>query len=568
MRRRSWKIFPIVLAGLLAFFLAIGMPHAIKAQISQPSNVDDVSNPAVQLGPISLFEINSRLGSFSQQERAEAISNRLLQLIKEDGFSAAKLVTKTHKDGIELLADQQVIMLVTAQDAENAGTSIEKLAQSHIKSIQAGFEEYDLTYGNDTLLVRSLIAGGVTLLFFLILGIFQKIIPKIHKRILSLKGRKIKSLSIQSLELLSEEQIAQGAIFLVNLLKLFTVLGLLYVYLLVVLSLFPWTQAFAQNLILYVFIAFQTIWQGFLDYLPNLAFIIIITLITFYFLRFIHFICGALENGLIGFPGFDQEWARPTYQILRFLIIAAGITLSIPYLPGSSSPAVQGMSIFFGILVSLGSTAVAANVVAGLALTYTRAFKIGDRVKIADTVGDVMEKTFLVTQLRTPKNMVVTIPNGMVLSDQIINYSANEHDQGLILHTQVTLGYDVPWEKVHRVLIQAALDTPGVLNDPSPFVLQKGLEDFYVAYELNAYTLKPTQMSRIYSDLHQNIQDICNEHEIEILSPHYSAVRDGNETTIPESYRDAHYQPPGFRLDGFTLLPKVIKTDSDFNDSH
>ena len=105
----------------------------------------------------------------------------------------------------------------------------------------------------------------------------------------------------------------------------------------------------------------------------------------------------------MGFLGFDQEWARPAYQILRFLIVAAEVTLSIPYLPGSSSPAVQGMSIFLGIIVSLGSTAVAANISAGLALTYTRAFRIGDRVKIADTIGDVMEKTFLATQIRTPK---------------------------------------------------------------------------------------------------------------------------------------------------------------------
>ncbi|NJN23949.1 MAG: hypothetical protein HC810_05580 [Acaryochloridaceae cyanobacterium RL_2_7] len=198
MRRRSWKIFPIILAGLLACFLAIGMPRVMRAQISQPSHADDASTPAVQLGPISLFEIHRRSGSFSEQERAEAISNRLLQLIKADGFSAERLTTKKQTEGVEVLVDQQVIMLVTAQDAEQAGISIEKLAQSHIDSIKAGFEEYDLTYGNDTLLIRSAIAGGVTLLFLLILGVFQKVIPKVHRRIVSLKGQKIRAFRFQS----------------------------------------------------------------------------------------------------------------------------------------------------------------------------------------------------------------------------------------------------------------------------------------------------------------------------------------------------------------------------------
>ena len=365
---------------------------------------------------------------------------------------------------------------------------------------------------------------------------------------------------------MSEDKIAKFYILLIDLFKYPLLFGLLYLYSLLVLSQFPWTESIAQTLTDYFLVAIITIWTGFIDYLPNLVFIFVIAVLTRYVIRFFKYLMTALEDGLIGFPGFDLEWAKPTFQILRFLLIASAVTLAIPYLPGSSSPAVQGMSIFFGILVSLGSTAVAANVVSGLALTYTRAFKIGDRVKIADTEGDVIEKTFLVTQIRTPKNMVVTIPNGMVLGNQIINYSAIEEDDGLILFTTVTLGYDVAWEKVHEVLIGAACATHGVLHQPSPFVLQKGLEDFYVSYELNVYTDQPSRMARIYSDLHQNIQNFCHQNGIEILSPHYAAVRDGNELTVPTQYKPEHYQPPGIRIEGWPLSSKSVMPPVTGND--
>ena len=248
------------------------------------------------------------------------------------------------------------------------------------------------------------------------------------------------------------------------------------------------------------------------------------------------------------FQGFIKSGRIPTYQIVRFLIVMFAIAVAVPYLPGSGSPALQGISIFLGIFVSLGATTVIANVFAGVALTYTRAFRTGDRVKIADTTGDVLEKTFLVTRVRTPKNVVVTIPNSMVLANHIVNFSASQEETGLILHTTITFGYDVPWSEVHGVLIGAAQATSHILADPAPFVLQTSLDDFYVSYELNAYTDRPALMQRTYSELHQNIQDRCNEAQLEILSPHFSAVRDGNPLNIPRDYLPKNYTAPGFRV--------------------
>ena len=222
--------------------------------------------------------------------------------------------------------------------------------------------------------------------------------------------------------------------------------------------------------------------------------------------------------------------------------------LIFPYLPGSGSDIFKGVSIFIGVLFSLGSSSAIANMVAGLVITYMRPFKIGDRIKIGDATGDVLEKTLLVTRIKTIKNEVITIPNSSVLSGNTINYTIEAQGQGLIIHTTVTIGYDIPWKTMHQVLIDAALRVDLILKEPSPFVLQTSLDDFYVSYQINAYTKEANKQALVYSNLHQNIQDVCFEQGIEILSSHYLAARDGNATTIPVDYRPKEYEDPSFNV--------------------
>jgi len=187
-------------------------------------------------------------------------------------------------------------------------------------------------------------------------------------------------------------------------------------------------------------------------------------------------------------------------------------------------------------------------VVAGLVLTYMRLFKIGDRVKIGEVVGDVIEKSLLVTRVRTIKNEIISIPNSTVMNSHTVNYSSDAPEKGLIIHTTVTIGYDVPWRDTQQALIDAALKTELILKEPTPFVLQTSLDDFYVSYQINAYVREANKQASIYSALHQNIQDIFNERGIEILSPHYRAARDGNMTTIPANYLDKDYKAPTFNV--------------------
>jgi small-conductance mechanosensitive channel len=323
---------------------------------------------------------------------------------------------------------------------------------------------------------------------------------------------------------------------------------LIFIYLTGVFSVFPRTRGVVTGILQSVFQSVRDGWQGFLGYLPSLVNLLIIILVTHYSLKVIRFIFGEIEKGTITFAGFHTDWSMTTFQLVRFVAIALALVIAFPFLPGSSSPAFQGVSIFVGFLFSLGSSSVVANIISGVVLTYTRAFRAGDRVKIADTVGDVIEKTLLVTRIRTIKNVEVTIPNSLVLQSHMVNYSSTTQQRGLTLNTTISLGYDIPWRRVHEALIKAARVTDGILAEPGPFVLQTSLDDSYVSYELNAYTDKPNAMAVIYSDLHQNVQDSCNEAGIEILSPHYGAIRDGNRSTIPAEHLPKDYQAPPFRV--------------------
>jgi len=370
----------------------------------------------------------------------------------------------------------------------------------------------------------------------------------IDRRVHAEKGKRLKGFKIQRVEVFTASQLTSFLLGVNRYIRYAVNILLILIYLTGVFSVFPQTRGVVASILTSLFHSISKGWQGFVDYLPSLLNLIVIVVVIYYLLKFVRFIFDEIEKGTITFSGFHRDWAIPTYQLLRFVVIALGLVIAFPFLPGSGSPAFQGVSVFVGLLFSLGSTSVVANIVSGVVLTYTRAFKVGDRVKIADTVGDIIEKGLLVTRVRTIKNVEITIPNGMVMGSHIINYSIVSQERGLILNTTITLGYDIPWRLIHETLLKAAQATNDILPEPRPFVLQTSLDDFYVSYELNAYTNQPNKMALIYSELHQNIQDACDEAGIEILSPHYRALRDGNLSSIPSDYLPKDYQAPPFNI--------------------
>ncbi len=299
-------------------------------------------------------------------------------------------------------------------------------------------------------------------------------------------------------------------------------------------GIFPETRAWAAVLWRLVANPAGSIALGIWNYLPKLFTVIVIIWVARYAVKLLKFLSLQIARGTLVIKGFYPEWAQPTFAIVRFLLYAFVFVVIFPYLPGSDSPIFKGVSLFLGVLFSLGSSSAIANVIAGLVITYMRPFKIGDRIKLGEVTGDVIDKTFLVTRIRTIKNEEITVPNSTVMSNYTVNYSTSSRDLGLILNTTVTIGYDAPWQKVHELLIAAAKETEGILKDKEPFVLQISLDDFFVTYQLNAYTDQAQAMAAIYSRLHQMIQDKFNQAGVEIVSPHYRAMRDGNKPAMPQ----------------------------------
>ena len=301
-------------------------------------------------------------------------------------------------------------------------------------------------------------------------------------------------------------------------------------------AIFPQTEKLALRIFIYIMEPVKMVFKSIIEYIPNLFIILVIWYCIKYIIKGMQYIANEIENEKLKITGFYPDWAQPTFNIIRFLLYAFMIAMVYPYLPGSKSGVFQGISVFVGLIISLGSSTVIGNIIAGLVITYMRPFKLGDRIKLNETTGNVIEKTPFVTRLRTPKNEVVTIPNSFIMSSHTVNYSASARQFGLIIHTTVTIGYDAPWRQVHQLLINAARSTPGVLAHPKPFVLETELQDYYPCYQINAYIKDADRLAQITSDLHQNIQDTFNEAGVEIMSPHYFAGRDGSATTIPEDY--------------------------------
>jgi len=335
----------------------------------------------------------------------------------------------------------------------------------------------------------------------------------------------------------------------VRLLRALLLLILTWVFLGAEFNYFPWTRVHGRQLLDYVLTPVRFVGIAVLDYLPKLFYIIVILAVMYYVMKFVALLAREFERGNIHIRGFYPEWIQPTYRIVRFLLIAFTVVLVYPFLPGENSPAFKGVGIFLGVLFSLCSTSAVANAVAGIILTYTRGFRVGDWVKIGDNTGEVISQNALATHLRSFQKEEIVIPNSVVLGRHVTNYSLLGQTEGLILHTSATIGYDTPWRTVHRLMIEAALKTPDILADPAPFVLQKGLDNSYVQYEINAYTQNPHAMFVTYSNLHANIQDCFYAAGVEIMSPVYSALRDGNKTAIPAEFLPKDYRPRVFRID-------------------
>ncbi len=483
----------------------------------------------------TLFYIYAKRGGHTPQQRAVMNATAITELGKRFNLKPDSLYLESSDIVTDLMYGDKVLASFTDQDGLWEGRTRDQLAadKRHIvvDKLKDMKKEHSLWQLGKRIIFFVLVLLGQYLLFWATTWLFKKLKIRIQR----LKDTKLKPISIQDYELLDTQKQVNLLIFLANILRYAFMLLQLVLTVPLLFSIFPQTEKLAYQIFSYIWNPVKSIFGGVIDYIPNLFTIFVICLAVKYLVRLVHYLATEVQSDRLKLNGFYPDWAMPTFHIIRFLLYAFMIAMIYPYLPGSDSGVFQGISVFVGLIVSLGSSTVIGNIIAGLVITYMRPFKLGDRIKLNDTTGNVIEKTPLVTRIRTPKNELVTIPNSFIMSSHTVNYSASARTYGLIIHAEVSIGYDVPWRKVHSLLLKAAQATQGVAADPEPFVLETELQDWYPVYQINAYITEADQLAQIYSNLYQSIQDVFAEADVEIMSPHYMAVRDGNETTIPKS---------------------------------
>lgn len=482
----------------------------------------------------TLYYLFAKRGGHTPQQRAEMNAAAITELGKRFNLQPDSVYIESSDIVTDLMYGNKVLSSFTDQDGLWEGCSRDQLAAAKRKVIvdklKVMKDEHSLWQLGKRVLYFILVIVGQFLLFKLTIWLFNKLKARIQR----LKDTKLKPISIQDYELLDTQKQVNLLVFLASLLRYAVMLLQLILTVPLLFAIFPQTKDLAYKLFSYIWEPIKSIFLGIVEYIPNLFTIFVIWLAVKCLVRLVRYLASEIQSERLKIGGFYADWAMPTFHIVRFLLYAFMIAMIYPYLPGSKSGVFQGISVFVGLIVSLGSSTVIGNIIAGLVITYMRPFKLGDRIKLNDTTGNVIEKTPLVTRIRTPKNEVVTIPNSFIMSSHTVNFSQSARDYGLIIHSEVSIGYDIPWRKTHQLLIEAALNTPGVVDDPRPFVLETSLQDYYPVYQVNAYIKDANQLAQVYSDLHQNIQDRFNEEGIEIMSPHYIATRDGSETTIPK----------------------------------
>lgn len=475
----------------------------------------------------TLFYIYTKIGSFSAKERAAAVAGKVEKLYEAPFFEPDSMTVVENEGAWDIVYNsEEVILSVDNLDGLWFGKSNEILAREYAGIIVDNLVREREIHSFAHLLKRL----GLVALIFAMLVIIVVVVNRIFRRtaamIIGKKNWYRHGLRLRNVQFITAHHLKFVLLRLNVLVKMLVIVLVIYLSLPLLFSIFPETEALTGTLLNWILAPLRSAARAVISYLPNLFKIVIIYLIFKYLLRAIRYFFYEIERGNIQPGGFHADWAIPTFNILRVLLYAFMLVLVFPFLPGSGSPAFQGVSVFLGILISLGSSSAISNIVAGLVITYMRPFKVGDRVKIGEIVGDVMEKSMLVTRIKTIKNEDITVPNSTVLSSSTTNYSSytKPEKEGLILHYTVTIGYDVPWQQVYDLLIMAAGKTPHLLEDPKPFVLQTSLDDFYVSYQVNAYTKEPGKQAQIYSHLLENIQNIFKEAGIEILSPTHTVI--------------------------------------------
>ena len=528
--------------ALAAPVLAADERPAGESQLQSADSEAEMPSAPVVIDGRTLFRVRGT-SSFPAERRAAGIAERIKAVAADRSVSPDAVHAVEIDIGTAIFGGRERVMVVFDADARLESLERKVLAAQLLNTIREAVASYRQARTREALL-GSAAHGAVATVLLAALVALVVWVSRWAERVLEATYRqRVQSVGIQSFQLVRAEQIWVALHRAVVVARALIILALAFVYLQYVLGVFPWTRGFSSQLLGFVLDPLATMGWGIVTVVPDLFFLTILFLITRWALKVIHMFFAAVGRGEVDLSGFEKEWADPTYKLLRVAVIALALVVAYPYIPGSSSEAFKGISIFIGIVFSLGSSSTIANIIAGYTMTYRRAFRMGDRVKISGVTGDVIEMRLQVTHLRTIKNEEVIIPNSIILNNEVVNYSSLARTRGLILYTTVGIGYETPWRQVEGMLLMAAERTPGLMREPAPFVRQLALGDFAVTYEINVYCDNPQAMGRIYTALHENILDVFNEHGVQIMTPAYEGDPEQPKVVPKEQWFSAPARP-------------------------
>ncbi len=483
----------------------------------------------------TLLVLYARKGGVYPETRVEQASSKILSQGKRLTMFADSVYVYESEFFSDIMAGNEVILSVTDIDALWQNTSRQELAARYSEIIRSKITEIHEEYG-----LRQKLHGLIWVAIIIVAQIFTIkatlwLYRRWRYRLLHRVMRWDIPLRFKDYEVLNVRRRGLTFSFFFRMLRIFAIIFQLLISVPLLFSIFPETKTFTFTIIGYIWNPFVDIVMSMIGYLPNLFKIVVIIVCFHYIVKAIHYLSNEVASGNLKINGFYADWAYPTYFILRLLLYSFMFVMIWPLLPSSNSEVFQGVSVFIGVLISLGSSSIVGNVMAGLVMTYMRPFRVGDFIRFGDVEGFVLERTALVTRVRTRKNEVITIPNSNLMTAQTSNFTFAAENFGVIVHTKVTIGYDMKHELIENLLLSAAKSTKNLLQKPLPFVRVTALDDFYVEYEINAYTHHTEHLSEIYSELHQNILDHFHGAGVEIMSPHIFAHRNDLELQIPKS---------------------------------
>ena len=475
---------------------------------------------AVEIDGRKLFYVRGTT-SFPAETRANIILEKIINLAEDKNFNPDSLKIVEEADRHVIIGKGDFVVRLFDADAEIEDISRDILAETARLKIIEAINSYRYERSSGLLIKRIIVASIATVVFILLLFLLRFVSRRFDILLEAKLKARLEVLESQSHAIIQAKQLWTALRGFTKTIKVILTILLILFYFNFVLALFPITKPIAAELFSLLIKPLGVMGESILSELPNLAFLVVLIFVIRYLIKLIKLFFKGLSQETIVLANFDSDWAWPTYKIVRFLIIVFAIVIAYPYIPGSESDAFKGISVLLGIMFSIGSSSFISNIVAGYSLTYRRAFKLGDWIKIENDFGEVIDIKPFVTRIRSVKNEEVIIPNSNLINSQVINYSSLSKKRGLILHTTVGIGYETPWRLVEEMLKAAADRTEGFLKEPPPYVLQKSLGDFAVVYEINAFCNDPSLLMKIYSALHQNILDIFNENNIQIMTPAY-----------------------------------------------